>query len=133
MWNVRFRRRPPLASAGYAVLLGAVVLGCVTASGIPLPVAGFPNNCRGVGLDGATLAGSALDPSVTWVVMANGTRIDLVWPPGYRARFTPDLEVLNATNEVVFRQGDPVEGGCAKGPADDPTRVLLLSPPFRTP
>lgn len=124
-----FSARPPL---GIAFALGAVLLGCVSAITLPLPVAQFPNNCRGVGLEGATLAGSAVDPRVTWLVSVNGNRIDLVWPPGYAARFAPDLEVLNEANEVVFRQGDVVEGGCAKGPADDPTSILLLSPPFRS-
>lgn len=58
----------------------------------------------------------------------DGFRKDLVWPPGYLARFNPQLEVLNEKAKVVFRQGDVVQGGCVKGPADNPGAVILIRP-----
>jgi hypothetical protein len=112
-------------------MFGAALLGCVTPINLQLPVAQFPNNCRGIGLEGATLVGSISDPRVTWLRSSNGSRIDLVWPPGYSARFAPRLEVLNESGLVVFREGDQVEGGCAKGSQEDPSSIVLLDPPFR--
>jgi hypothetical protein len=82
--------------------------------------------CAGVGLS-AVLHGDAADPHVAWLVNDLGTRIDVMWPPGYRARFTPNLEVLDGSEVVVIRAGDPVTGGCVTA---DPA-VLLLEPPFR--
>lgn len=119
--------------AGSTALLCVTLLGCVTATTVPLPVAPFPNACRGIGLEDAILVGSPDDPRFTWLISLNGHRTDLVWPPGYSARFAPELEVLNEAREVVFQQGDAVEGGCTKGPRDDPSSVLLLDPPFRVP
>ena len=92
---------------------------------IPLePGVGTP--CAGVGL-GAVLHGDASDPRAAWLVdTSHGTRIDVVWPPGYRARFAPNLEVLDASEVVVLRAGDVVTGAC--GTADP--GILLLEPPF---
>jgi hypothetical protein len=56
-----------------------------------------------------------------------GGRIDVIWPPGYRARFTPNLEVLDGSGVIVIRAGDSVTGGCVTA---DPS-ILLLEPPFR--
>ena len=93
----------------------------------PISVApGVATACAGVGL-GAVLHGDAADPRVAWLVDTwHGTRIDVVWPPGYRARFAPDLEVLDASGVVVLRAGDAVTGGCG---TVDPG-ILLLEPPF---
>lgn len=87
---------------------------------------GVATACAGVGL-GALLHGDASDARATWLVdTSNGTRIDVVWPPGYRARFAPDLEVLDASGVVVLRAGDAVTGGCGTVDAG----ILLLEPPF---
>lgn len=86
--------------------------------------------CGGVGFD-ATLAGSPTDPRLVWLVPgsspygSSGARIDVVWPSGYRVRFTPSLEVLDDTDTVRLRGGDPVEGGCVA-----PEGLYLLEPPF---
>jgi hypothetical protein len=58
----------------------------------------------------------------------DGIRRELVWPPRYAARFKPDMEVLNEKGTVVFRQGDTVQGGCVKGPAEDPGSIILIRP-----
>lgn len=82
--------------------------------------------CAGVGVS-AVLHGSAADPRVAWLVNDLGTRVEVVWPVGYRARFTPNLEVLDASGVVVLRSGDPITGVC--GTADP--HIWLLEPPFK--
>ncbi len=93
---------------------------------MPLPTDAFDAACAMIGFS-AVLHGSATDPHLTWVVNDLGTRIDVLWPPGYRARFTPNLEVLDASGVVVARSGDPVGGGCGTG---NP-HVVLLEPPLK--
>jgi hypothetical protein len=109
-----------------ALIVALVVLaGCATTR--PLPTVATDNGgCRGVGLD-AHIAGNASDPRLVWLVGAQGRRIDVIWPPGFTAVFSPKVEVLDAGGGVVYRQGDPVDGGCVTGPnADGP---LLIHPP----
>jgi hypothetical protein len=80
--------------------------------------------CAGIALS-AVLHGDATDPHIAWLIADPGKRVEVTWPPGYRARFTPNLEVLDGSEVVVIRAGDPVIGGCVT--AD----LLLLEPPFR--
>jgi hypothetical protein len=79
--------------------------------------------CAGIGLS-AVLHGDPHDRHVAWLVNSLGTRIDVTWPAGYRARFVPTLEVLDAAGAVVLREGDPVTEGCV---TSDP-HVLHLQP-----
>jgi hypothetical protein len=93
--------------------------------------------CRGVGLD-AVLRGSPDDPRVAWLESAqalppgfpspSGPPATIVWPAGYRARFTPKIEILDADGTVVLRDGDRVEGACVNDPD---TNTVYLQPPFR--
>ncbi len=85
--------------------------------------------CGGVGLD-AVLHGDAHDARVAWVTntipgLAYGDRMEVIWPRGYRARFTPNLVVLDEDDRPVIAEGDPVEGTC--GFVDG---AALLTPPF---
>ena len=74
------------------------------------------------------LHGDAHDPLVAWLADATThARRDVVWPPGYRARFAPRLEVLDPSGVVVLREGDVVRDAC--GVTDDGR--LYLAPPFR--
>jgi hypothetical protein len=66
--------------------------------------------CAGVGTEGV-LTGDANDPRVAWLSEA-GHRVDVVFPYGFSARFTPNLEVLGPSGAVVARGGDRVDGGC---------------------
>ena len=78
-------------------------------------VAGAPVACAGVGLS-TVLRGDPADPRVAWLErLADRTRMDVVWPAGYRARFAPGLEILDATGTVVVHEGDAVEGACVVG------------------
>jgi hypothetical protein len=78
--------------------------------------------CAGIGLEHTTLAGDRSDPRLAWLVQPGGKRLDVVWPPGFSARFVPTLEILDASGNVVFRAGDPVDGGCTGDP------YLLIEP-----
>jgi hypothetical protein len=79
--------------------------------------------CAGTGLD-AVLHGSPTDLHVAWldgeqVVGPLGepevVRLEIVWPAGYRARFDPNLEILDENGNVVMREGDTVTGDCGGG------------------
>jgi hypothetical protein len=95
---------------------------------VALPTLAFDNGaCRGIGLD-ATLAGDPADPRVAWLVGSGGERQELIWPPGFSARFAPDLQVLDASGAIVFRAGDRIQGGCTAGPAGDPGSILVIRP-----
>jgi hypothetical protein len=94
----------------------------------PLPtLEAWSGACRGVGL-GAHITGSATDARLAWLVSDRGARQDVIWPPGYAARFTPMLEVLDETGAVVYRDGDAVSGGCTTGP--DAQGPLLIAAGF---
>jgi hypothetical protein len=69
-----------------------------------------------------TLAGDPSDPRLAWLIQPGGKRLDVVWPPEFTARFVPTLEILDAAGDVVFRAGDPVDGGCTDNP------YLLIEP-----
>ena len=105
--------------AGGLAALSLVLAACNPApSGAPtngagnllLPTLGMPQACAGVGTE-AILAGDRTDPRVAWLV-SSGTRVDVVFPPGFTARFSPALEVLNASGAVVARAGDRIDGYC---------------------
>jgi len=72
-----------------------------------LPATDVPPDrlCLWVGLD-ATLRGDPDDPDVAWLAYPGG-RVEVVWPPGYRARFAPRLEILDPRGRVVLREGQP--------------------------
>jgi hypothetical protein len=87
--------------------------------------------CSAIGVGGWTITGSPSDPQVVWLVSGDGTRMatKLVWPPGYRARFNPDLQILDANGLVVYLDGDQVLSGCDQGPSSDPQSTMLILPP----
>ena len=110
-----------------ALAVAVLVVAGACAVPRPLPtVESFSGACRGVGLD-ARVTGNPSDPRLAWLVAGDDqARRDVLWPPGYTARFTPRLEILNENGAVVFRDGDPVTGGCVTGPnAQGP---LLIAP-----
>ena len=90
---------------------------------------GVPILCAGVGLD-TVLRGDPTDVHLVWLENhIPGTtvkRIEAVWPAGYRVRFTPKAQVLDASDQVVLRDGDAILGACGTGP-----HGAYLQPPFR--
>ena len=117
-----------------AALVVVMLAGCGTGSQSPspgssaafrLPTAGLLGACDGIGLDGV-LAGDPNDPRVAWLAVTGGGRRELVFPVGFTARFSPGLEILNASGEVVFRKGDRIDGGCL---TVMPGMPVLVTPP----
>lgn len=93
--------------------------GEIALTAVQLELNGAPVLCAGGGfVERVTLHGAADAPGVTWLEFDDGTdrRETAVWPQGYRARFVPDLEVLDERGDVVAREGDVVEGGCPMPP-----------------
>jgi hypothetical protein len=122
-------------AAGAIVLTMILLAGCgseqPTPSTVPLPAGQTePYVCDGVGGGSVILRGSPTDPRLAWETALDGTgRQDIVWPPGYRARFVPALEVIGPTGRVVAHGGDRVPaGGCAAGGPGDPTRIVQVLP-----
>jgi hypothetical protein len=73
--------------------------------------------CAGVGFElDVRVHGSPSDPSVAWVVFPDGHRENLLWPPGYVARFRPSLEIVDPTGHVVARENERATGGCPMPP-----------------
>lgn len=145
-WHVaRARDRSPAARHAKAVA-GISVAAMVVLAGVGLPVRPgeyalpttatpwwFRLMCGGVGLD-AVVRGSPNDPHVAWLEsqiavpgIPPGTREDVIWPEGYRARFSPNLEILDGWGNVVLREGEHVSGSCG-GVADNGD--LYMVPPF---
>jgi hypothetical protein len=111
--------------AAFGIALALTVGACAISRPLPT-VEVFNGACRGVGLDGH-VTGDPFDPRLAWVIHDDGGgRIDVIWPPGYTARFTPRLEVLDEQGAVAYRDGDPVSGGCTTGP--DAQGPLLIAP-----
>lgn len=78
---------------------------------------GTPILCGGVGFIGNfVLHGAVADPRLAWIRYPDGSRRELVWPAGYSARFTPDLEVLDDHGQVVARDLSIATGGCPMPP-----------------
>lgn len=93
---------------------------------IPLPAHRGGEPCRGIGLS-ASVEGRPNDPRGVWLRTQSGARrIDVLWPPGYAARFADRLEILDNTGQIVLRGGDVISGGCATGNPD----LVALIPPF---
>ena len=121
-----------------AWLLACIVLACMACTaelspplGLDLPgPATEVTECAGVGGGPAILHGDPRDPHLTWEADLNGTRIwELLWPPGYVARFAPTLEGLDSTGTVVAREGDRVPGGgCVVGRASGPSDPVIVLP-----
>jgi hypothetical protein len=107
-------------------MLSALVLGaCAPTVNLPIDPLGRTFCGRGVGLE-ATLHGSASDSRVAWAIdTRSGQRFELVWPPGYRARFTPQLAVLDGSGAVVGHEGDRITGGCNS--VTDPAAPMWVS------
>ena len=110
--------------------LAIVALLIASGCGVPQPlptVEVFTGVCRGVGFDGH-ITGDPSDPRLAWLVGNRGGRRDVIWPPGYTARFSPKLEVFDEKGDIAFQDGDAVSGGCTTGP--DAEGPLLIAKGF---
>jgi hypothetical protein len=121
-----------LIGSGNPIATPAGSAGAVVTRALPTlpgpPVMGAPQACAGVGL-AAVLHGDPSDQRVAWLEnLVDGSRLDVLWPAGYRARFAPSLEVLDASGATVAREGDAIEGACVVG--DDQLEVAPEPPMF---
>ena len=123
-----------LLSSGAKVLAVAVVVvsceaGSATAARtvsiptLPSPSPGVEVLCA-TGLHAPfTLEGDATASPAVWGVDIAGHRFGIVWPPGFKARFSPGLEILDPSGAVVARAGTVSDAG---GAGDDPFGVCSI-------
>jgi hypothetical protein len=91
------------------------------------PADGTAQACAGIGL-AAVLHGDPADPRLAWLEPypgSDGKRLELAWPAGFGARFTPELEVVDRAGRVAIRGGDFVNGACVTA---DPKLMVLDLP-----
>ena len=74
-------------------------------------VAYLCNISNEIGAPALELFGSPSDPRLTWTTRL-GERLELAWPVGYSARFTPGLEVLDQNDNVVAHGGELLVKAC---------------------
>lgn len=112
-----------LAAALMAACAGAPIPGPSPQASRKLPtIAVDTGACRDIGLD-AILHGDPDDPRLAWLVLASGRRQEIVWRPGFSARFMPGLQILDSSNVPVLQDGDRVLGACVLADSRD---VLLI-------
>ena len=56
------------------------------------------------------------------MTIEDGSRRELVWLAGTRARFAPELEVIGPDGKVIAGEGSLVTGGC---PVGDPNVLYV--------
>jgi hypothetical protein len=112
-------RVPVPATAAAHNFVARIAASLETASATPapspawvaLPMGDIQAAC-GAPLSGAVLQGSATNPRIAWLQMADGTTHNVVFPPGYFARFDPGLEIVNEAGRVVLQAGQSVDRAC---------------------
>lgn len=72
-----------------------------------------------------TLRGGEGEREPVWLEAADGRRLSIVWPAGYRVDFAPGATLYDERGMAVAREGDTVELGqvnveTAAGTYDDP-------------
>lgn len=109
---------PALALAGLVTLMGcgpvvdqgvSIVTDARALRARPSIPPGVAVGCMAAVASG-TLAAGLDDPALVWLD-ADGERLDLTWPYGFRVRFVPDAEVLAPGGEVVAREGQAISFG----------------------
>lgn len=113
---------PPILSPAVQTVMRAATVPTAPSIQIALPLSPAirtvdPSGgaCAGVGIAGGTLRGDAHDPRVAWLDIQDVGTKGVLFPTGYTARFTPSLEVLDASGLVKFRAGDAITEGCVWG------------------
>jgi hypothetical protein len=98
--------RRPLVALALGLVLVAMG-GCATERPIPnLP----PSDCVGTGTELMRLHGDADATEPVWFVgVASGQRYSVYWPSGYRAVFTPWVEIRSRIGTTVAREGDTLD------------------------
>ena len=112
--------RQSLAVARTFGLAAALIAGCGFIGSYSLRTDPTREGSCGIGVGrDATLHGSAADPELAWAIdNMSSSRVKLIWPAGYTARFGPQLAVLDRAGNVVAREGDLIIGSCLTRPED---------------
>lgn len=106
-----------IRGAALAAIAATSLMSCESAYAppqVPTLSNGKPVLCAGGSYaERVELHGSPNDLALTWLMFSSdGHRLNVVWPPGYRARFAPTLAVLDPSGNIVAVEGQRVEGGC---------------------
>jgi len=113
-----------------SLVMAVVLAACTSRLALPTMAADYPL-CRGIGTV-AILTGDRSDARLAWLTGLDGTgREDLIWPPGYTAQFTPNLEIFDGSGMLVFRAGDHVDGACVE--SMNPRLVRIVPKPRASP
>lgn len=123
-----------LLSSGAKILAATVlVIGCEagsapTAATVNIPTQPSPSPgvevlCAAAQRTPFRLEGNANASPAVWGVDIARHRFGIVWPPGFSARFSPGLEILDTSGAVVARQGTVSDAG---GAGDDPFYVCSI-------
>jgi hypothetical protein len=120
-----------------AALMGLVAIGCAspvppsptpvpsgfidlpTLSGIAPAPSGLEFACAGVGFSDSVLRGSPVATDAVWLEPLEhpSTTLRVRWPAGFRARFSPELELLDSSGAIVAREADVLNAiGGSPGP-----------------
>jgi hypothetical protein len=97
----------PVPSSSSAV--PPVFVDLPTLSGVaPAVPSGVPYVCAGVGFSDSVLHGAPEAEEAVWLesVAQPPKAFRVRWPAGFRARFSPGLELLDASGATVAREGD---------------------------
>jgi hypothetical protein len=109
------------------VLTAVLLAGCAPdmsgTVGIPTTPTAAPGQhilCQTARLMPFTLAGDPSTSPPVWGVYRDGRPFPIVWPPGFRARFRPGLEVLAPDGTVIAHGGDVItDAGGGTGPGGE--------------
>jgi hypothetical protein len=73
----------------------------------------YGRGCAGLAVP-SVLHGDPNDPHHVWIEPVTGEpkRLEVLFPPGYTARFSPQLVLMGPDDEVVGREGSRVSGYC---------------------
>jgi hypothetical protein len=66
-------------------------------------------------VEGIVQGSANVDGVCVWLASARGSRIPLVWPAGFYARFSP-LRIYDGSGSVVAKQGQRIQAGGGQEP-----------------
>ncbi len=116
----------PLAWLG-AIFVGVLAISCtpsiaptVSIPTQPSPPPGQVELCANALRTPFTLAGDSSKNPAVWGIDSSGDAFAITWPAGFRARFSPSLEILDPSGNVVERGGVVIsDAGGGSGPGGE--------------
>jgi hypothetical protein len=71
--------------------------------------------CAGVGMSPLTLRGALVNDQAGVWAETRGPNVEVLWPRGYRARFEPELVIVNPAGMEIARDGADMSVGAWPG------------------